>query len=137
MVWNSAEYQQELELRNRILRKPLGLNLFDENLENEKNDFHLGLLEDAQLRAILVLTPLSTGVIKMRQVAVDSDFQGQGYGAQLVIFSEDFSRKRNFQKIVLHARKGVVPFYLQLGYSAVGEEFVEVTIPHLKMEKIL
>jgi predicted GNAT family N-acyltransferase len=31
----------------------------------------------------------------------------------------------------------VVPIYIKMGYSIVGEEFEEVTIPHLEIEKML
>ncbi|AZO96016.1 hypothetical protein [Halocella sp. SP3-1] len=33
--FNSREYQEELKLRNRVLREPLSLNIYDENLEKE------------------------------------------------------------------------------------------------------
>ncbi|HRK60486.1 MAG TPA: GNAT family N-acetyltransferase, partial [Candidatus Kapabacteria bacterium] len=35
------------------------------------------------------------------------------------------------------ARKNVVGFYEKLGYSTYGEEYVEVTIPHINMKKTL
>lgn len=133
----SDQYQQELELRNLVLRRPLGLNLYAENLENEVDDWHLGLWDGPKLQAVLVLTPLADHGVKMRQVAVQPLQQGLGLGRQLVTFAEVFARQRGFQKMELHARKEVVPFYQKLGYHAVGEEFIEVSIPHLKMEKML
>ena len=39
--------------------------------------------------------------------------------------------------LTLHARETAVAFYLRLGYRVVGEPFVEVTIPHRTMEKLL
>ena len=46
-------------------------------------------------------------------------------------------RARGFTRFVLHERVSAVGFYEKLGYSIVGGEFVEVAIPHQKMEKIL
>lgn len=135
--WDSPEYGEELDLRNRILRVPLGMNLFDENLDREKNDFHLGAFAEGKLVGVLILTPVSDQVLKMRQVAIEFDFQGRGVGKELVQFSEKFALKRGFSKLELHARDSAVAFYLKLKYQPVGEEFTEVGIPHRKMEKDL
>jgi hypothetical protein len=45
----SEEYRQSLELRDNILRKPLGLSLFNENLDNEVNDIHIGVFLDCHI----------------------------------------------------------------------------------------
>jgi predicted GNAT family N-acyltransferase len=42
---------------------------------------------------------------------------------------------RQYNKIVLHARKAAVGFYRKLGYKIASGEFIEVTIPHFMMEK--
>lgn len=133
--YNSTDYSQELVLRNNILKIPLGLNIYDLNLESEIDDFHIGAFLNEKLIAVLVLTKLTNDEIQMRQVAVDESFQGKNVGKQLVEFSEEFLKQKAFSKIILNARKNVVPFYEKLGYNAVGYEFIEVSIPHLKMEK--
>ena len=37
-------YRRELNLRDKVLRKPLGLNLFDEDLSQDEKDIHIGAL---------------------------------------------------------------------------------------------
>ncbi|MEJ7682070.1 MAG: GNAT family N-acetyltransferase [Segetibacter sp.] len=37
----------------------------------------------------------------------------------------------------MHARKSAVGFYEKLGYKIVGDEFLELNIPHYIMEKQL
>ena len=64
-------------------------------------------------------------------------FQGRGYGRRIIEEVERSLAARGFTQLVLHVRKPVVPFYEKLGYRVVGEEFIEVTIPHLQMEKML
>lgn len=44
-------------------------------------------------------------------------------------------RKRDFKTIILHSRKTVAAFYQNLGYELTDKEFIEVTIPHVLMEK--
>jgi predicted GNAT family N-acyltransferase len=55
----------------------------------------------------------------------------------MVAFSEEVSKKMGYSKMILHARKVVVLFYQKQGYRTLGEEFLEVGIPHFKMEKDL
>ena len=38
---------------------------------------------------------------------------------------------------LMHARANAVGFYEKMGYKVIGDEFIEVTIPHYVMEKRL
>jgi hypothetical protein len=73
--YQSEEYSLELELRDAVLRKPLGMRLYNDNLEADKKDLHLGAFVNDRLVGILILTPLSTEDVKMRQVAVDEQWR--------------------------------------------------------------
>ena len=135
--FGSPEQLAAIELRRRVLRRPLGLDFTAEQLAAEVSEFHLVALLDSAVVGCLVLTPLDGGEIKMRQVAVEPALQGQGIGTEMVAFSESFVRSRGFSRMVLNARDTAVAFYLGLGYEIVGEPFVEVTIPHRRMKKAL
>lgn len=134
---NSAEYQAAIALRDTILRRPLGLSFTVEQLQTEADSHHLGCYVDGKLVACLLLKPINAQRVQMRQVAVAGDSQGQGLGRRLVVYSEEVARQHGFQEMWLHARESAVPFYERLGYSKVGERFVEVTIPHWEMIKAL
>ena len=54
-----------------------------------------------------------------------------------MLFAENLARDRGYNKISMHARKNATGFYEKVGYKVVGDEFVEVTIPHYNMEKEL
>ena len=135
--YGTDEYQEELQLRNRVLRKPLGLSLFDENLTKEVNDFHIGAFNGSALIGVLILTAVSGEKVKMRQVGVEERWRGKDVGARLAVYAEDFAKKLGYGTVVLNARKSVVGFYEKLGYEKIGEEFTEVTIPHQAMQKKL
>lgn len=135
--FKSPEYEQELLLRQRILREPLGRILTSEDLSLDANSIHVGAFFDGQLIGCLMLVPISDSLFKMRQVAVDLDYQGQGVGQILVKFAEQLAVAKNIQSIELNARVTAVPFYLKLGYDLCGDVFEEVTIPHRKMIKKL
>jgi predicted GNAT family N-acyltransferase len=135
--FNSPAYQEEVDLRYRILREPLGLTFNPADLAKEGTDFHLGLYVEEKLRACLIFTPLASGELKMRQVAVDDGEQGKGLGTVLVQKSEKWALAKGYNKLVLHARETAVPFYLRMEYKKESQPFMEVGIPHFKMFKSL
>jgi hypothetical protein len=137
VLHESPEYRQAVDLRLRVLRRPIGLDLSEEQLAREDFEFHLVAIERDQVIGCLVLTPLTEGQIKMRQVAVAPETQGNGIGSQMVAESERLAREKGFGQMVLNARETAVAFYLHLDYELVGEPFIEVGIPHRKMAKRL
>ncbi len=135
---NSKEYKEEVNLRHKILREPLGLNFSDDELAAEKSQFHLCAFDEAnKLLGCLLLNPTSGTKIKMRQVAIEQNLQGKGIGKALVLQSEKLAVSLGYAEIILHARESAIKFYLKLGYKVIGESFMEVTIPHYRMSKIL
>jgi ribosomal protein S18 acetylase RimI-like enzyme len=135
IVFNSEEYLSELILRDAVLRKPLGLSLFDENLETEEDDVHIGAFIHNKIVGVLILTKLNEKEIKMRQVAVDEDYRNKRIGQEMVLYSEEYSINAEYTTILLNARKSAVGFYEKLGYETISEEFLEINIPHYKMSK--
>ncbi len=137
IAFNSDLYNESIALRDKVLRKPLGLKFSKEELDLECDSHHLVCLYKEKVIGVIVLRPTDDTTFKMRQVAIATEFQRKGIGQQLVAFSEEFSKSIGISKIELHARDTAIPFYLKLKYSKVGEEFEEVGIKHFKMEKIL
>lgn len=135
----SADYAACVRLRDLLLRAPLGLAFSEAELAAEATDYHLaGFSGGNTLVACLVLSPRGDGTaIRMRQVAVASEWQRNGIGTQLVAFAEAFARAKGFRFMSLHARMGVTGFYEPLHYTASGIPFTEVGIPHIAMHKTL
>ena len=135
--FNSPEYQQSLKLREEILRKPLGLSLTTEDTAKEQGQIHLGAFTEDVLIGIVLLEPVDTKIVKLRQMAIAPTYQGQGIGRQLVQYAEQYAINQHYQQIQLHARCQFQGFYSKLGYKAQGNPFMEVTIPHIFMSKKL
>jgi GNAT superfamily N-acetyltransferase len=133
----SPEYWGTVDLRTSILRKPIGLRYLPGELEDEKNARHIVCYHGNRLAGCLMLSPREDGDIQMRQVAVVPELQRQGIGRALVEYSEAWARDAGYRRMILHARETAVAFYENLGYSKVGDRFVEVTIHHWAMEKRL
>lgn len=135
--YNSTEYFKSIELRNEILRKPLGMVFTKEFLQKDKDDLIFVLVEDDKICATLNYTILSKSSLKMRQVAVYTSMQTKGLGKKLVSFSEKQIKNLGYSRIELHARETAVWFYEKLNYKIIGEGFYEVGILHYKMFKDL
>ena len=131
------EYTQMVNLRNLLLRKPLGLSFDEKELEKEKNDILLGCFDDSKLEGCCLLTEAEPKTVRLRQMAVVSGLQGKGIGKVLLQFAENIARDRGYKKIMMHARKTAIGFYEKSGYKKSGEEFEEVSVPHYVMEKEL
>jgi predicted GNAT family N-acyltransferase len=133
----SKEYQQMVNLRMEILRKPLGLSFTNAELEKEKDDILIAAFEDDKILACCMLTKQDDKNVKLRQMAVQNNLQGKGIGASIMSFAETLARDRGYKKLMMHARKTALGFYEKLGYKVTGDEFNEVTVPHFVMEKKL
>ena len=135
----SPEYERECVLRNELLRAPLGLSLYDEDLAVEAAYHHFGILcsKSSECLACLIAIPEEDGLFKLKQMAVREDRQKEGLGARLLSEVEARLASRGARQIYLHARETAIGFYAKSGYQVVGERFEEVTIPHFRMEKRL
>ena len=133
----TREYQQMIQMRMDILRKPLGLSFSSEELEKEKNEVLIGAFEEEKMLGCCMLVREDAKSCRLRQMAVLNNLQGKGIGRALMNFAENIARDLGYKKIIMHARKTAVGFYEKLGYSVIGDEFMEVTIPHFVMEKPL
>ena len=126
-----------VKLREDILRKPLGLGFTPDELENEKDNMLIAAFEEDRMLACCMLVEENATTVRLRQIAVLSNLQGKGIGRALINFTENIARDRGYRTISMHARKNVVDFFKRMEYKIVGEEFIEITIPHYVMEKKL
>lgn len=133
----SPEYNQMVDLRYNVLRKPLGLTFTNDDLEKEKEDVLMGCFDEEKLEGCCLLTKAAEDALRLRQMAVADGLQGKGIGRVLMNFAENIARDMGNKKIKMHARKTAVGFYERLGYKINGSEFEEVSIPHYVMEKEL
>jgi len=75
----------------------------------------------------------STNVAKVGRMAVLKETRGRGYGARLLQALLLEARRRGHQEVRLSAQRTAEQFYAVHGFTAVGEPFEEVGIPHVKM----
>lgn len=137
ILYNSAAHKQMIDLRNDILRKPLGLSFTPADFQKEQQDILIGAFEVNKIVGCCVLTKVNERIIQLRQMAVNNEFQGKGVGKQIVQYAEKIAQEEKYETIMMHARSVAVSFYKKLGYAIEGNEFMEVSIPHFMMKKNL
>ena len=135
VTYNSKSYFEMTELRNKVLREPLGLVLTKEELEKENQDIFIAGIKNEKIICCCILSTIDFSLVKLRQMAVHPDFQGKNYGMNLLKYTEKIAQEKGFTSILLHARESAVNFYLKAGYITSGDNFTEVGILHKKMTK--
>ncbi|MDO4161650.1 MAG: GNAT family N-acetyltransferase [Pseudomonadota bacterium] len=137
--FGSSRYNELVELRYKILLEPLGLKFLDSFRDKEAGYLHIGCVEqlDDKLVGGLILAPVDNEIIRLMQVAVDTVYQGEGVGRELVKYAENRAREAGYSQIVMHAMLSVVAFYEKIGYRAEGDTFEEQGITFMKMKKDL
>ena len=134
---DSPLYATEVwQLREEVLRFPLGLSLRNEDLSRDhENEIFVAFVNNS-VAGCVFMEPKDGTKIQLRAMAVYPEYQGKGVGKQLVEAAEAYARFAGFSQIILHARKVAMGFYLSLGYKVCSSEFTEVGIPHYEMEKV-
>lgn len=133
----SPEYNQELEIRDKVLRQPLNMSIYNDNLENDEMDVHIAAFINNEMAGVLLLKQINTDTVKVRQVAVIQKFQNFKIGTALSNFAEQFAKDKGYLFVELNARKTAVGFYEKQGYQISSDEFLEINLPHFKMSKSL
>ncbi len=135
--YSSPKYKGVWDLREEVLRRPLGLSLKNDDLSRDHHDDIFIAESNNKVIACLLLHQLEDNCVQLRAMAVYDEWQGKGIGKLLVQSAEKFCRESGYRKIILHARKVALGFYSGMGYTVCSDEFVEVGIPHFIMEKEL
>jgi len=133
----TREYEQMVALRYQILRQPLGLGFTEEELQAEKDNILIAAFDDENMLGCCMLTKINNQTLKIRQMAVQNNLQGKGIGASLMSFVENLARDKGYRNLVMHARDTAIGFYEKFGYKVLGEQFLEVGLPHHLMAKSL
>ncbi|MCR9063571.1 MAG: GNAT family N-acetyltransferase [Cytophagales bacterium] len=134
---SNPHYTQELELRDIVLRQPLGLSIKNDDLSKEGDWFHFVAIVNDRVIGVVVLTPAEQ-YGKLRQMAVSEEFQGMAIGKKLVKALETHALVNGIKTVKLNARHYAVGFYEKLGYSKTEKPiFQEVGIDHYEMVKYL
>lgn len=137
IAYGSEEYKALLKLRYEILRKPRGIKLSGKDTAADAIKFHIAAFENGQPIGCVLLKSIDSHTMLLHQMAVSDARQGQGIGTKLVRYAEELAITRGFETIEMYANNFAQGFYEKLGYLIEGDEFIENTVPSIKMHKPL
>lgn len=120
--YGSSDYEKTLELRNKIMRIPLGLSIYNEDFSVEKNSIIIGMFEDNLLLGVGVMSH-KNNIYKVEYLCIDSSIQKSGIGGILLDKLENIAKNNNAIKIFMDARVSAKQFYLKHGYQPVADLF--------------
>lgn len=136
--YKSSEYFEAVALRDRELRRPLGMVLSQDEIDRDCGALHVVGYSDSVLVACAsVWNTADESTAQIRQVVVAPGFRGMGLGRQIMKACENHASGLGKTQVILHARNTVVEFYARLDYVISGAPFEEVGIVHRLMVKSL
>jgi len=131
--------EQTLPLRSVVLRNNIAPEECVFPTDSREGIFHLGCFKDEKLICIGTFMPedykgKGTGGFRLRGMATDPAYAGQGFGAELINFAVNELRSVHASYIWCNARKPAVGFYSRLGFEVISEEFdIPGVGPHYDM----
>jgi ribosomal protein S18 acetylase RimI-like enzyme len=117
---NKQLYQQNIDLRNAVLRGPLGKLITPEEIVIEQNNQFYGITVADALVATFSTYQKNTATVRLVSFAVDMSYQQQGLGSRLFRWALDDFKKQGYQQVSLSARASAHEFYLKQGFKDVG-----------------
>jgi GNAT superfamily N-acetyltransferase len=131
----SETYQRALDLRDAVLRSPLGLTFTQAELDDDTIRKHFCALIDGEVVGAVSFKALGPHTLQLKQMAVAEGHQRAGIGSRLLRFGEAWARREGYGMVILNARVGAEGFYARHGYALEGALFEEQGIPHVRMTK--
>ncbi|MFC1587039.1 GNAT family N-acetyltransferase [Planctomycetota bacterium] len=74
--------------------------------------------------------------VKVGHIAVVSKWRGQGIGARMLYFIEDWARGK-FRRIVVSVPKAVEHFFIKHGYSTTGESVEKAGVEFVTLQLVM
>ena len=131
-------------VRHEVLRKGKPIETCQFKGDDDENTIHFGLYQNERLIGIISIFKekndlfSETNQFQIRGMAVLEEFQGKGFGAELVKEAENHCINLNTNLIWFNAREKAVPFYEKLNYKITGDSFLipDVGIHFVMYKKI-
>ena len=117
-------------VRHEVLRKGKPIETCQFKGDDDENTVHFGLYQNERLIGIISIFKekndlfSETNQFQIRGMAVLEEFQGKGFGAELVKEAENHCISSNADLIWFNARENAVPFYKKLDYIIIGDSFL-------------
>ena len=119
-----------IDIRHRILwpDKPKEHSV----VEGDDLAQHLGVFNGQTLVGVASLFE-DEGTVRLRKFAVDTQFQGKGFGSALLKHAIDTVQRMGVSLFWCDARENAIGIYEHHGMTVEGERFYKSDIPYFRM----
>ncbi|MEH7493408.1 GNAT family N-acetyltransferase [Neobacillus niacini] len=131
---NEKELQDAFSVRRTVF--------IDEQNVPEDEEIDLFEEDSAHFVSYQEGTPVAAGRFrvvdgfgKVERICVLKEARNTGAGKAIMREIEAYALKKALHKLKLNAQTHAIPFYANLGYEVVSEEFLDAGIPHKTMIK--
>jgi len=127
------QLKEALAIRMRVFVEEQGV---DPALEIDDDDavaWHVVARIDGEPAGTARLVMLDQLRAKIGRVAVLPEYRGHGIATQLVKLLMEYARREGRTQAILDSQLPVMPLYEKLGFTAVGEVFLDADILHRRM----
>jgi GNAT superfamily N-acetyltransferase len=132
-----ALFDGAVDLCDRVLREPLGRPSAREDGERDLPGVHFAAVKAGRVVGCLALYPDGAGAALLTSMAVAPEARGEGVGATVYRYAENWARARGVARIFAEARVDALGFYEACGFAAEGEVYMGHGISHRKVSKSL
>lgn len=134
--YGSDEYEMTRELRNRIMRAPIGLSIYDQDYSFEVNSRIIGAFDGEKMLGCSIVGKLH-GECCLDFLCIDDQVQKTGIGSMLLKDVENWVRAQGIPLLILEARLTAQKFYEKHGYEPYGQVYLmeKSPIDHIMMRK--
>lgn len=136
-VENEKDFDNAISIRRKVFVEEQDIPIHLELDEFDETSIHF-IAYDADI-------PFGAGRIreidgkvgKIERVCIVPSYRGKSMGNLIMQSIEDYAQEHGFKKLKLNAQSNSLPFYEKRNYTITSPEFLEASIPHRAMEKIL
>jgi len=123
--------RREVFIENQNVPEELEIDGLDGAAEH-----YIGYVDEQPISTARIRLDDEGAHAKIERVSVLSKYQGSGYGKALMIHILGELETRGLVGARLESQVHARRFYERLGFSAVGETFMDAGIPHIEMKKL-
>lgn len=133
-IHNLTEDLQDLRFKTFVEEQGIPYN---EEFEGEEERFIHCCLYENDLLIAAARVGIEGDFARVSRVVVRSGYRNRGKGKLIMEFAEKEAKKLKKDKLLVIAQVQAHKFYEKLGYTVVGEPFIDAGLPHVKMIKSL
>jgi len=137
LVTSDRERKGAFEVRRKVFIEEQGIS---EELELDGHDseaLHMVVKDGEKVIGTARALFLANSQAKIERMAVLQPFRRKGIGGRIISFLSEELKKKQVEKVFLHAQYPVIAFYKSVGFKEQPPFFGEAGIKHIKMQRIL